>query len=105
SSQNGEVVVSLKMDNIGAKIWGQMTTKAAQDNNREIAILLDNEVVSAPRVINAILSGDSQITGNFTVQEAKDLSNILQVGKLPARTKIIQESLVGPSLKQENINR
>lgn len=105
SSQNGEVVVSLKMDNIGAKIWGQMTTKAAQDNNREIAILLDNEVVSAPRVINPILSGDSQITGNFTVQEAKDLSNILQVGKLPARTKIIQESLVGPSLGQENINR
>jgi SecD/SecF fusion protein len=54
--QTNDVVVSLKMDNAGAKIWGQLTTKAAQDNNREIAILLDDEVVSAPRVINPILS-------------------------------------------------
>lgn len=103
--QTNEVAVSLKMDNTGAKIWGQMTTKAAQDNNREIAILLDNEVVSAPRVINPILSGDSQISGTFSIQEAKDLANILQVGKLPAETKIIQESLVGPSLGKENISR
>lgn len=100
-----EVTVSLKMDNTGAKIWGQMTTKAAQDNNREIAILLDDEVVSAPRVINPITSGDSQITGSFSIQEAKDLANILQVGKLPAETKIRQESLVGPSLGQDNINK
>jgi SecD/SecF fusion protein len=100
-----EVTVSLKMDNTGAKIWGQLTTKAAQDNNREIAILLDDEVVSAPRVINPITSGDSQITGSFSIQEAKDLANILQVGKLPAETQIRQESLVGPSLGQENINK
>lgn len=103
--QTNEVAISLKMDNTGAKIWGQMTTQNAQDNNREIAILLDDEVVSAPRVINPILSGDSQITGSFTIQEGKDLSNILQVGKLPAETKIIQESLVGPSLGAENISR
>lgn len=103
--QTGEVAVSLKMDNLGAKTWGQMTTKAYNDGNREIAIMLDGEVVSAPRVINPILSGDSQITGNFSVQEARDLSNILQVGKLPARTKIIQENLVGPSLGQENIDK
>ncbi|MEN0005059.1 MAG: protein translocase subunit SecDF [Bacteroidota bacterium] len=103
--QTNEVGVSLKMDNAGAKIWGQMTTKAGQDNNREIAILLDNEVVSAPRVINPILTGDSQISGSFSIQEAKDLSNILQVGKLPAETRIIQESLVGPSLGQKNIDR
>ncbi|MEO7176962.1 MAG: protein translocase subunit SecDF, partial [Saprospiraceae bacterium] len=101
----GSVAVSLKMDNLGAKIWGEMTTKAAQDNNREIAIVLDDEVVSAPRVNDPILSGDSQISGGFSIQEGKDLSNILQIGKLPAKTKIIQESLVGPSLGQENINK
>ncbi len=100
-----EVVVSLKMDGTGTKIWAQMTRENAQDNNREIAILLDSQVVSAPRVINPIEGGDSQITGNFTLQEAKDLANILQVGKLPVETRIIQESLVGPSLGQENINR
>jgi SecD/SecF fusion protein len=100
-----EVTVSLKMDNTGTKIWGNMTTKAYQDNNREIAILLDNEVVSAPRVINPITNGNSSITGNYNVQEAKDLANILQIGKLPAETQIIQESLVGPSLGQENIDR
>ncbi|MCB0587220.1 MAG: protein translocase subunit SecD, partial [Phaeodactylibacter sp.] len=103
--QTNEVAVSLKMDNTGAKIWGQLTTEAAQDNNREIAIVLDDEVVSAPRVINPILTGDSQITGNFNIQEGKDLANILQIGKLPAETKIIQESLVGPSLGAENIRK
>lgn len=103
--QQNNIAVSLKMNATGARIWGQMTTKAAQDNNREIAILLDNEVVSAPRVINPITTGDSQITGSFTLEEAKDLANILQVGKLPAEARIIQESLVGPSLGQENITK
>ncbi len=102
---SNEVTVSLRMDGTGTKVWGNLTTKAAQDNNREIAILLDDEVVSAPRVINPITNGNSSITGNFSIQEAKDLSNILQIGKLPAETKIIQEALVGPSLGQENINR
>ena len=101
----GEVLVSLAMDNKGAKIWGEMTTEAAQDNNRELAIVLDDEVVSAPRVNEPILSGDSQIQGDFTIQEGTDLANILQIGKLPAKTKNIQEALVGPSLGQENINR
>ena len=100
-----KVTVSLAMDQTGTRIWGRLTTAAAQDNNREIAIVLDNEVVSAPRVINPITSGDSQITGNFTIQEAKDLANILQIGKLPAETRIIQEALVGPSLGKQNINR
>lgn len=102
---SNEVTVSLGMDQTGTRIWGRLTTAAAQDNNREIAIVLDNEVVSAPRVINPITSGDSQITGNFSIQEAKDLANILQIGKLPAETRIIQESLVGPSLGKQNINR
>jgi SecD/SecF fusion protein len=100
-----EVGVSLKMDNQGAKVWADMTTRAAQDNNREIAIVLDDEVVSAPRVNEPILSGDSQIHGDFTVQEGQDLANILQIGKLPAKTKIIQEATVGPSLGKDNISR
>ena len=104
-SQTGEMQVSLRMNQSGARTWGQMTQKAAQDNNREIAIVLDNEVASAPRVINPILNGNSSISGSYTAQEAKDLASILQIGKLPARTVIIQESLVGPSLGKDNINR
>jgi SecD/SecF fusion protein len=100
-----EVAVTLRMDNIGAKTWADMTTKAAQDNNREIAIALDDEVVSAPRVNEPITTGDSRISGNFTIQEGQDLANILQIGKLPASTTIIQESLVGPSLGAENISK
>ncbi len=100
-----QVAVTLRMDNLGAKAWADMTTKAAQDNNREIAIALDDEVVSAPRVNEPITSGDSRISGNFTIQEGQDLANILQIGKLPASTTIIQESLVGPSLGQDNINK
>ena len=100
-----KVAVNLKMDNAGAKIWGQMTTKAAQDNNREIAITLDDEVVSAPGVNEPIMGGDSQISGSYTVDEAQDLANILQVGKLPAETRSVQEALVGPSLGKENINK
>ena len=103
--QSNQVAVSLKMDNTGTKIWGQLTTEAAQDNNREVAILLDNEVVSAPSVRTPILTGDSQITGSFNIQEGKDLANILQIGKLPTETQIIQESLVGPSLGKDNIDK
>ncbi len=102
---NGQIAVSLRMNGQGANIWGKMTTKAAQDNNREIAIALDDKIVSAPRVINPIMNGNSSITGDFTMTEAEDLSKILQIGKLPAKTKIIQESLVGPSLGAENISR
>ncbi|NBB88427.1 MAG: protein translocase subunit SecDF [Bacteroidetes bacterium] len=101
----GEVAVSISMDQEGARKWANMTTKAAQDNNREIAITLDDEVVSAPGVNQPIVSGDSQITGDFSIQEGQDLANILQIGKLPAETKIIQESVVGPSLGEENIRK
>ena len=100
-----EVAVTLRMDNLGAKIWAEMTTKAAQDNNREIAIALDDEVVSAPRVNEPITTGDSRISGNFTIQEGQDLANILQIGKLPASTTVVQEAIVGPSLGKENINK
>ncbi len=103
--QTGNVEVMLRMDSRGAKIWGDLTSRAAQDQNREIAIVLDDKVVSAPSVQNPILNGSSSITGDFSLQEADDLAKILQIGKLPAKTKIIQEALVGPSLGQENIDR
>jgi SecD/SecF fusion protein len=100
-----EPQVSLRMDRRGAKKWAEMTTVAAQNGNREIAIVLDDEVVSAPRVNGPITGGSSSIEGNYTVQEANDFANILEVGKLPARPKIIQSSTVGPSLGQQNISR
>ncbi len=103
--QTGEMAVSLMMNNTGAKAWGDMTTKAAQNSNREVAIVLDEKVYSAPRVINPILGGNTQITGNFSTQEANDLASILQIGKLPAKTEIIQEQVVGPSLGSDNIKR
>ncbi len=102
---NGEVEVNLRMNATGAKKWAEMTTKAANDGNREIAIALDGEVVSAPRVNDAITQGSSSISGNFSVEEAVDFASILEVGKLPARTKIIQESNVGPSLGKTNISK
>ncbi len=102
---SGQITVSLSMNNDGAKTWADMTRKAYEGGRREIAILLDDEVVSAPSVNGAIEGGSSQITGDFTLDEAKDLSSILQVGKLPAGTHIVQESQVGPSLGAENINR
>ncbi|NNE28764.1 MAG: protein translocase subunit SecD, partial [Saprospiraceae bacterium] len=100
----GEIGVSLSMDAMGANIWRSITTEAAQDNQREVAIVLDEKVVSAPSVRVPIENGRSSITGGFSLQEAEDLSKILQIGKLPARTEIIQEALVGPSLGAQNIN-
>ena len=106
SDQNtGKIVVSLRMDGEGAKTWAAMTTKAAQDNNREIAIVLDDEVISCPGVNEPITGGSSQISGSFNLEEAKDLANLLEVGKLPAETRIIQESVIGPSLGAQNINK
>ena len=102
---DNEIAVNLTMDNIGAKTWADMTTRAAQDNRREIAITLDDEVVSAPSVNEPILNGSSRISGDFSVQEGQDLANILQIGKLPASTNIIQESTVGPSMGEDNIRR
>jgi len=101
----GKITVSLQMNGEGARKWGQITTEAAQDNNREIAISLDNKIVSAPSVNGAITGGNSAITGDFSQQEGDDLAKILEIGKLPAQTKIIQEQIVGPSLGAENISR
>lgn len=102
---SGEMEVTLVMDGKGTSLWANMTEAAANDSNREIAIVLDNEVASAPRVNEAIKGGSSSISGNFSTQEAKDLASILQVGKLPATVEIIQDNVIGPSLGEENIAR
>lgn len=106
----GKPQVVLSMNPTGAKKWFDLTKKVydgdAQGNKREIAIALDNEVVTAPSVGNGAISGGvSQISGNFTTEESVDLANILEVGKLPADLKIVQESNVGPSLGKDNINK
>ncbi len=106
--QNGQLAVNLTMNSEGARTWGRMTTEAFNDNQRQVAIVLDSLVVSAPSVNGPIPGGRTAITGGregFTIQEAGDLASILQVGRLPARTQIVQESIVGPSLGAENISR
>jgi SecD/SecF fusion protein len=93
--------VSMSMNQEGAKTWARMT----KDNiGKCIAIALDGYIYSFPRVNTEIEGGNSQITGNFTVEEAKDLANTLKSGKMPAPARIVQESIVGPSLGQEAIN-
>jgi SecD/SecF fusion protein len=92
--------VSMTMNAEGAKVWARMT----KDNvSRCIAIVLDNAVYSAPRVNAEIKGGNSSITGDFTINEAQDLSNVLKSGKLPAPARIMHEDIVGPSLGQEAI--
>ncbi|MBQ9722110.1 MAG: protein translocase subunit SecDF [Bacteroidales bacterium] len=97
----GNPEVSMSMNAEGASIWARMT----KDNiGRQIAIVLDGMVYSYPTVNSAIEGGSSQITGNFTLEEAEDLANVLKSGKLPAPATIIQEQVVGPSLGAESIN-
>ena len=92
--------VSMSMNAEGAKAWQRIT----KDNiGKSIAIVLDGFVYSFPTVQNEIAGGNSQITGNFTVEEAKDLANTLKSGKMPAPARIIQEDVVGPSLGAESI--
>jgi SecD/SecF fusion protein len=107
---SGQPQVNILMNGEGAKEWARLTGKAYEGNaegkQREIAIVLDEGVVTAPSVNNGpITGGSSVITGSFSTQEANDLASILEVGKLPAKTTIIQESNVGPSLGKDNINK
>lgn len=93
--------VSMSMNAEGAKTWARMT----KDNiGKSIAISLDGYIYSFPTVNTEITGGNSQITGNFTVDEAKDLANTLKSGKMPAPARIVQEDIVGPSLGAEAIN-
>ncbi len=92
---NGQVEVSLAMNGEGARLWKNLTGKNV---GRQIAIVLDDYVYSAPNVNEEIGGGRSSISGSFEVEEAKDLANILKAGKLPAPTRIVEEAVVGPSL-------
>ena len=101
-SQNGaDAEVSMAMNSNGISEWAQLT---ADNIGKCIAIVLDGYVYSAPVVRNKIEGGNSSITGNFTIQEAQDLANVLKSGKVPAPARIIQDTVVGPSLGQESIN-
>ncbi len=100
ADQKGGAEVTMAMNAEGAKIWARLTGANVE---RCIAIVMDNYVYSAPRVNAEITGGRSQITGGFTISEAKDLANVLKSGKLPAPAKIIQEEVVGPSLGKEAI--
>ena len=96
----GNPTVSMTMNAEGANIWARLT----KDNvGKQIAIVLDGLVYSYPTVQSEITGGSSQISGNFTVEEATDLTNVLKSGKLPAPAKIIQEQVVGPSLGAKSI--
>ena len=93
--------VNLTMTSAGTSEWAQLT---GQNVGKAIAIVLDGYVYSAPRVEGKIDGGTSRITGNFTIQEAQDLANVLKSGKVPAPARIIQDTVVGPSLGAESIN-
>ncbi|MBI5219041.1 MAG: protein translocase subunit SecDF [Bacteroidia bacterium] len=93
--------VAMSMNGEGAHIWAMLTK---QNIGKCIAIVLDNYVYSYPVVQSEITGGRSSITGNFTINEAKDLANVLKSGKLPAPARIVQEEVVGPSLGKESIN-
>ncbi|MDG3580927.1 protein translocase subunit SecDF [Galbibacter pacificus] len=100
----GRPAVSMQMNSRGAKIWEELTGKAFREQGN-IAIVLDNIVYSAPGVSKgAISGGNSEISGDFTLDEADDLANVLRAGKLPASADIIQSEVVGPSLGQEAID-
>ena len=100
-NNGGSPEVSMTMNAEGANVWARLT----KDNiGRQIAIVLDGMVYSYPNVQSEISGGSSQITGQFTLEEAEDLANVLKSGKLPAPATIIQEQVVGPSLGAESIN-
>ena len=97
----GEVKVDFNMNAEGAKTWARMTR---ENVDRCIAVVLDGYVRSYPRVVGEIPTGSTEITGDFTIEEADDLANILKSGKLPAPARIISDTIVGPTLGREAIN-
>ena len=98
---SSEAQVSMQLNGEGSQRWKRLT---AENKGKAIAIVLDGYVYSAPNVINEIPNGSSQITGNFKLDEAKDLANVLKAGKMPAPARIVQDVVVGPSLGQKAIN-
>ena len=100
--QMGHPSVSMQMNSDGARRWSQITK---QNIGRAVAIVLDDAVYSAPRILTQIDGGNSQITGSFTIEDTKDLANTLNSGKMPAPTRIVQEEVVGPSLGAQSIQQ
>ncbi len=98
--ERGRIAIKMNMDKVGSNIWAKMTTRNV---GKPIAIVLDNFVYSAPNVNDPITTGNSQISGSYTLKEAQDLSEILESGKLPAPAKIVQEQQVGPTLGSESV--
>ena len=98
----GRPCVSMSMNNEGARLWAQLTK---QNVGKAIAIVLDGVVYSAPRVNGEISGGNSQITGNFTIEDTKDLANTLKSGRMPAPARIVQEEVVGPTLGAQSIQQ
>jgi len=107
-NQRNEPVVTMSMNANGANRWAKLTREAVgnpgdENDNRSVAVVLDNLAYSFPRVNSEITNGNTEIVGSFTVNEAQDLANILKAGALPAPARIIQADIVGPSLGQEAI--
>lgn len=100
--ERAQPAVSMTMNAHGTRIWARWTAEAARERSR-IAIVLDDQVFSAPYVNSEIPNGNSIITGNFTSEEAKDLANVLKAGSLPAPVNIVEETVVGPTLGAESI--
>ena len=100
--QNGKPCVSMKMNVNGARRWAALTK---ENVGHSIAIVLDNNVYSAPTVQNEITGGNSQITGRFSPEDTRDLANVLKSGKMPAPAKIVSEEIIGPSLGAKSINQ
>ncbi|MBK7965576.1 MAG: protein translocase subunit SecDF [Bacteroidetes bacterium] len=98
---NSKPEISMRMNPEGAKVWKRLT---GENIGKSVAIVLDDYVYSFPTVQGEIAGGSSSITGNFEINEAKDLANILKAGKLPAPARIVEEAVVGPSLGAEAIN-
>ena len=100
NNQNNETVVVFNLDRVGAKKFGKATSKGV---GRQLAIVLDNKIISAPTISEAIIGGSGQITGDFTFQSATDLALLLRSGALPAPLNIIEERTVGPDLGKDSI--
>ena len=99
--RSSEPVVNFRFNLRGGQQFGQVTS---ENVGKPFAIVLDNKVVSAPRILGAITGGSGQISGNFTVQQANDLSVLLRAGALPAKLTIVEERTVGPGLGEDSIN-
>ena len=101
NSQTNETVVSFSLDRVGAKKFGKATSTGV---GKQLAIILDGKIISAPTVREPIVGGSGQISGNFTFQSATDLALLLRSGALPAPLNIIEERTVGPDLGQDSID-